>query len=351
MNSIRIDLISDTATKPTKAMRQAMADAEVGDEQLHEDPTVNALCERVATLLGKQSALFLPSGTMCNQIAILCHCRPGDEIIADETAHIIAYEGAGAATLAGALIRSIPSPRGIFTAADVKAAIRPLGHKSPRSRLVVVEQTSNAGGGSVWPLETIGEISDVARENDLATHMDGARLLNAVVATGVSAESYSNPFDSVWLDLSKGLGCPFGGVLAGSEEFIEAAWGHKHRLGGAMRQAGIMAAAGLYSLDHHVDRLAEDHANAQFFARRLAEGKGLQIIGEPVETNLVFIDVRGTGHTAGEIAHRLGQRGVRIDVESPSILRAVTHLDVSRSMVEEAADIFLEVISSHETRL
>jgi threonine aldolase len=176
--------------------------------------------------------------------------------------------------------------------------------------------------------------------------MDGARLLNAVVATGVAADRYAKPVDSVWLDLSKGLGCPFGGVLAGSEDFIESAWHHKHRLGGAMRQAGIMAAAGLYALDHHVDRLAEDHANAQFFAQRLAEVKGLRIIGEPVETNLVFIDVGGTGQTAAEIANRLVQRGVRIDVESPDTLRAVTHLDISRSMVEEAADIFLKVINS-----
>ena len=347
MMNIRIDLISDTGTKPTKAMRQAMAEAEVGDEQRGEDPTVNALCERVATLLGKQTALFLPSGTMCNQIAILCHCRPGDEIIADESSHIIGSEGAGAAALAGALIRSISTPRGIFTAANVEEAIRPQSPKSPRSRLVVVEQTSNGGGGSVWPLETIREISDIARENDLATHMDGARLLNAVVATGVSADRYSKPFDSVWLDLSKGLGCPFGGVLAGDEDFIEAAWVHKHRLGGAMRQAGIMAAAGIYSLDHHVNRLAEDHANAQLFAQRLAEGKDLHIIGEPVETNLVFIDVRGTGHTAGDIASQLVQRGVRIGVDSPYTLRAVTHLDVSRSMVEEAAEIFLEVINGH----
>ena len=217
--TFRIDLISDTSTRPTPAMRRAMAEAEVGDEQRGEDPSVNRLCDRAAALMGQEAALFLPSGTMCNQIAIATHCRPGDEIITAEASHIIGSEVAGAAVFAGSVIREISCRGGIFSGDDVSAAVRARNPKSPCSRLVEVEQTNNRGGGSVWPLEAILSVTEAARAHDLALHMDGARLMNAAVASGVAARDFAAPFDSVWLDLSKGLGCPFGGVLAGSVEF------------------------------------------------------------------------------------------------------------------------------------
>jgi threonine aldolase len=325
-------------------MRAAIAQAAVGDEQRGEDPCVNQLCERVANLLGKEAALFLPSGTMCNHVAIAVHCRPGDELIAAESSHIITSEGAGAAVLAGTLVRAIACERGIFTGEDVARAVRPRRAKSPRSRLLAVEQTHNRGGGSIWPLAALQSVAKSARAHGLALHMDGARLLNAVVASGVAAKVFAAPFDSVWLDLSKGLGCPVGGVLAGSGSFIEAAWVWKHRLGGALRQAGILAAAGLYALDHHVERLAEDHANARAFAQRIARIRGIRLDPGNVETNLVFFDVEETGRTAEEIAARLRSSGVRIGVEDLHRMRAVTHLDVDRAAVELAADALKEAI-------
>lgn len=343
--TIRIDLVSDTATRPTPAMRRAMAEAEVGDEQRGEDPSVNALNERVADLLGQEAAIFLPSGTMCNQVAIATHCSPGDEIIAADSAHIIASEGAGAAVFAGCFIRTVACERGIFTGEDVAAAVRRRTVKAPRCRLVEIEQTNNRGGGSVWTLDEIESVAQVARAHDLALHMDGARLMNAVVASNVSARQFATPFDSVWVDLSKGLGCPIGGVLAASKAFIDAADRWKHRLGGAMRQAGIIAAAGVYALDHHVDRLAEDHNNARLFADRIAEIPGIAIVGSRVETNLVFFDVSGTGLPASEISERLIPHGVRIGAESDTRMRAVTHLDVRREDVEDAATILAAILT------
>jgi threonine aldolase len=254
----RIDLYSDTQTRPSDAMRRAMAEAPVGDEQRGEDPTVNRLCIMVAELLGKEAAMFLPSGTMCNEIAILVHCRPGDEIIADGTAHIIIAEGGGPAAFAGAMLRTLDGVRGIYQPAQVEAAIRDDGRYSPNSRMVVVEQTSNFGGGTIWPLATIEAVGEATRRHGLAYHMDGARLFNAVVSSGVTALDYAAPFDSLWVDLSKGLGCPVGAVLAGSKAFIDKAWRWKQRMGGAMRQAGIIAAAGVYALEHNVERLADD---------------------------------------------------------------------------------------------
>jgi len=344
MSDVVIDLMSDTSSKPTPAMRRVMADAEVGDEQRGEDPTVNRLCDRVADLLGKEAALFLPSGTMCNQISLLVHCRPGDEIIAADTAHIDGSEGAGAAVLAGASIRLLPTANGTFTVSDVEAALRPRKIKAPRTRVIAVEQTSNRGGGSIWPLQGILEISALARTHGLAMHMDGARLLNAVVASGVSADAYAAPFDSAWLDLSKGLGCPFGAVLAGSKGFIDDAWVWKHRLGGAMRQAGIMAAAGVYALDHHVDRLAEDHENAQLFANQIAAIPGISLCHKNIETNLVFFDIAHDRINAAELSRRLLSSGIRIGVEGSRTMRAVTHIDVDRAAVEKAAAIIAEAV-------
>ncbi len=334
----RIDLISDTVTRPSSDMRQAMAQAEVGDEQRGEDPSTNLLCARVAAMLGKEAALFLPSGVMCNQISILVHCRPGDEIFADESAHIVGSEAGGPAVLAGAMVHALAGRHGIFTAQQIADRIRPRKRNTPRARLVVLEQTVNRGGGGVWPLARVMEIAELAQSHSMAVHMDGARLLNAVVASGVPAQRYAEYCDTVWIDLSKGLGCPVGAVLAGSAEVIEQAWLWKHRLGGALRQSGVLAAAGLYALDHNIERLAEDHANARLFADRVAGLPGVKLDSDGVQTNLVFLDVRGTGFTAQELSAKLLRQGIRIGAESTYRLRAVTHMDVSKAQVEEAAD-------------
>lgn len=326
-------------------MRQAIASAAVGDEQRGEDPTVNLLNERVARLLGKDGAIFLPSGTMCNQIAVAVHCVPGDEIICAANAHVRTSEGAGAAVFAGSVINPVPAPNGVFSAEELSAAIRADRVKSPRSRLVVVEQTSNRGGGTVWPLPTIREVAALARERGLSLHMDGARLMNAVVASGVEARDYAEPFDSVWLDLSKGLGCPVGGVLAGSADFIGEADRWKHRFGGAMRQAGVLAAAGIYALDHNVERLEDDHRLARWFAGEAGEISGIRLQDERTETNLVFFDVRETGLDAPEIARRLLVRSVRLGVESKYLMRAVFHLDVDAAGAELALKALKEAVA------
>lgn len=343
MSHIRIDLRSDTVTRPTPAMRQFISLAEVGDEQEREDPTVNRLIGLVCDLLGQEDAIYLPSGTMCNEIAFHVHCRPGDEIIMDRTAHPWHFEVGGPAALSGALIYPLDGERGIFSAAQVEAAIRPPGHHSPRSRVVSVEQTSNVGGGSIWPLETIRAVCAMAGRYGLARHMDGARLMNAVVATGIAAKDYAASFDSVWVDFSKGLGAPVGAVLAGSSAFIQEACRWKHQFGGAMRQAGIIAAGAVYALEHHVERLAEDHANAQTLAQGLAEIDGLAV--EPVETNLVFFDIAGLGAPVTEFSRRLLERGLRLSVMGPTRLRAVTHLDVSSHQIIEALAIIREVVA------
>jgi len=341
-----INLYSDTQTRPTPAMRQAMAEAPVGDEQKGEDPSVNRLCAMTAELVGKEDAVFLPSGTMCNEIAILVHCRKGDEIIADKTAHIINSEAGGPAALAGALIRPLDGMRGVYTADQAETAVRANSRYTPTTSMIVVEQTSNFGGGTVWPLETIRAIAEVARRHELALHMDGARLMNACVASGVAAADYAAPFDSLWIDLSKGLGCPIGGVLAGSGDFIAQAWRWKQRLGGAMRQAGIIAAAGVYALENNVERLAEDHANARLFADRLADVPGIAVEPEAVETNIVFFDVGDTGLTADQVAERLADHGVRIGPMGEDLMRAVTHLDVTTEQVAKAAAAVRAVVEA-----
>lgn len=343
---IRIDLVSDTATKPTAAMREAMAAAPVGDESRGEDPSVNALCLRVAELTGKDAAIFLPSGTMCNQIAILVHCRHGDEILTATDSHIVNSEGAGAAALAGAFIRELPSERGMFEPAAMLEAMQPKGYaRAPRTSLVTVEQTHNAGGGSIWPLAKLEAVRETARAQDLKLHMDGARLLNAVVASGTPASGFAGTVDSVWVDFSKGLGCPIGAALAGNHAFIKDAWIWKLRLGGGMRQAGIMAAAGIYALDHHVERLAEDHANAQAFAAALRDIPGIEIALTPVETNLVFFRLAGPGATAARLSSELLAEGIRIGVDGPAAMRAVTHIDISRADILETAEIIRSVMA------
>ena len=338
---VRINLYSDTQTRPTAAMRAFMIEAEVGDEQHGDDPTVTALCDRMASFLGKEAAVFLPSGTMCNQISLLTHCRPGDEILAHHTAHIITSEGGAAGALAGAMILGLPGERGQFGPGEVFDAIRPPSRYAPPQALLAVEQTANLAGGTVWPLDRLNDVADVAHAHGLATHMDGARLMNAVVATGVPVHEMVAKYDSVWLDFTKGLGAPLGAVLAGSAEFIGAAWRWKQRLGGSLRQAGISAAACLYALDHHIDRLAEDHANAQALARGLAQIPGLSVVTP--ETNLVYIDTSAAGYDADELAHRTGEQGVLISVMGKHSARACTHLDVSAAQIEEAAAVIRSV--------
>jgi threonine aldolase len=323
-------------------MRKAMSTAEVGDEQRQEDPTVNRLVDTVCDLLGKEDAVFMPSGTMCNEVAIRVHCRPGDEIILDRTAHPLHFEAGAPAALSGAMIQPLTGQRGVFSANQVEAAIRPQDNHSPRSRLVSVEQTSNGGGGTVWPLETIREVCTVADRHGLAKHLDGARLLNAVVATGIPARDYVASFDSAWIDFSKGLGAPVGAALTGSKEFIREAWRWKSQFGGAMRQAGIIAAGALYALENHVERLAEDHANARLLAAALAELDGLEV--EPVKTNLVYFDITDLGIEADDFNRALVKHGMRVSVMGPSRLRAVTHLDVSSRQIREAVDIIRLVV-------
>jgi threonine aldolase len=347
MAAKRIDLFSDTKTKPTAEMRRFMMAAEVGDEQKDEDPTVLRLCAMVAELLGKESAMFLPSGTMCNEIAIHVHCRPGEEVICDETAHIVISEAGGPAALSGVMVNPIRGTRGIYTADQLRAAVRRESRYAPRSRLVEVEQTSNLGGGSVWPLATIEDVAKTARSLGLKLHMDGARLFNAVVKSGVSAKAYAEPFDTVWVDFTKGLGAPVGAALAGPRDFIRQAWRYKQQWGGAMRQAGIIAAAGIYALEHHVERLGLDHENAQRLARGLASLPGIDIDPKRVETNLVFFNLKpDSGWSAPDLARAVKEQGIEIGAFGPTLIRAVTHLDVSREDIDTALAVLERVLKS-----
>jgi threonine aldolase len=337
---IRVNLLSDTQTRPTASMREAIARAEVGDEQIGDDPTVNLLCERVAELLGKEAAVFMPSGTMCNVAATLTHCRPGDEILAHETAHIIAREGGAHAALGGFQIMALPGADGQFSPDALRKALHPRSRYQPPQTVVSVEQTANIGGGTIWNKTALDEVVRIAKANGLATHMDGARLLNATVATGISARDMAAGWDSAWIDFSKGLGAPVGAVIAGSRDFIDEVWRWKQRLGGSMRQAGICAAACVHALDHNVDRLADDHANARALARGLSQIKGMEV-QEP-ETNLVFFKPDGAGVAGEKMVSNLRQRGVLLAMMD-SRIRACTHLDVTASMIEETVGLVREI--------
>jgi threonine aldolase len=338
---VRVNLLSDTQTRPTPGMREAMAKAEVGDEQIGDDPTVNALCERVADLLGKEAAVFMPSGTMCNVAATLVHCRPGDEILAHESAHIIAREGGAHAALGGFQITPLRGEDGQFSPETFKAALHPRSRYQPPQVLVSAEQTANIGGGTIWKKAALDEVVKIAKANGMATHMDGARLLNATVATGISARDMTAGWDSAWIDFSKGLGAPIGGVIAGSRAFIDEVWRWKQRLGGSMRQAGVCAAACIYALDHNVDRLADDHANARALARGLSQINGIEV--QQPETNLVFFKPDGAGVSADKMVAALRPRGVLIAVMDGRI-RACTHLDVTAAMIEEMVGHVREIV-------
>jgi threonine aldolase len=326
-----INLYSDTQTRPTEDMRRAIATADVGDEQRGQDPTTLRLQERVAELLGHEAGLFLPTGTMCNQISFRLHARPGgDELILDRSAHPIIAEAGGPAQQAGLMINPLDGDGGIFTPKQLEAALRPHGDRyKPRSRLVSIEQTTNMGGGRVWPLDAVQAVVRVAREHGLRAHMDGARLMNAVVASGVPAARFAGGFDTAWLDFTKGLGAPVGAVLCGSRELVDEAWRWKQMVGGAFRQSGIVAAGCLYALDHHVERLAEDHELARLLADGLAE-LGAEVV--PPESNIVIFAVPD----AHAFVEQMGRRGVELSGTPDGRVRAVTHLDVDRAGVEEA---------------
>ena len=331
-----VNLFSDTQTRPTPAMREAMARAEVGDEQRHDDPTVLALEERVAALLGHEAAVFLPSGTMCNEIAIALHIRPGgDEILLGENTHPLRFEAGGPAVLSGAVMTVVEGEGGMFSAAALERAVV-AGAKgaryAPRPRLVCVEQPTNMGGGRVWPTERLRAVLDVAAAHGLRTHLDGARLLNGTVAAGVEPAAWAGAFDTAWLDFTKGLGAPVGACLAGSSALIEEAWRWKQMIGGAMRQAGIIAAAGLYALEHNVERLAVDHARARRLAEGLAGLPGVEIDPATVETNIVILAV----DDAPALCAALERDGVLMGALDARRVRAVTHLDVDDAGIDAA---------------
>jgi threonine aldolase len=341
-----IDLRSDTVTMPTDGMRKAMARAEVGDDVYGEDPTINRLQEVAAGMLGKRAALFVPSGTMANQLAIRSQTQPGQEVIVESTCHIVRYEQGAAGALAGVQLHWVMGERGIVTAEQVRAAIRPADPHSIRTALICLENTHNAGGGSIYPLSTIEKIRAVATTQGIPMHLDGARLMNAVAATTLPPASYAQHFETVSLCLSKGLGAPVGSLLISSDlQLIDRARRFRRMYGGAMRQAGILAAAGLYALEHHVERLQEDHEHAKKLARLLQHVQSIRIAPQHVETNIVLFDIEDGRRSAADIVSALKEQGVLINAVGGQRYRAVTHLNISSKQIDEAAEIFARVLS------
>jgi threonine aldolase len=335
-----VDLRSDTVTKPTPLMRKAMAKAEVGDDVFGEDPTVNALQAKVAKILGKEASIFVPSGTMGNQLAIKSHTQPGDEVIIEATSHPYNFEGGASAALSGIQFYCLKGVRGILDASQFEEAIRPDDHHFPVTKLICLENTHNRGGGSIYPIERIAEISRLARSKGLLVHLDGARLWNASVASGIKPQEYARWADSVSVCLSKGLGAPIGSLVAGTKTFIDRVHRFRKMFGGGMRQAGIIAAAGIYALDHHIDRLKEDHQNAKRLALGLKEIKGISIDPEEVETNIVIFDIAEMGMTAAQVRDEMKKKGVLIHAFGKTQIRLVTHLDVSKEDIEVALKAF-----------
>lgn len=340
-----IDLRSDTVTRPTPAMRRVIAEAEVGDDVLGDDPTVIRLQDRVAEIMGKEAAVFVPSGTMANQSAIRAQCEPGDEVICHSDSHIINYETGAPAALSGVMVRTASGERGLFDADQVEALARPDSVHFPHSKLVVVENTQNRGGGAVWPLEQAARVAKKAHELGLRAHLDGARIWNACVATGRLPREYAQHFDTVSCCFSKGLGAPAGSAVAGDKATIARVFRFRKMFGGAMRQAGILAAAALYALDHHRERLAEDHANAAALAEGLRELPGLTI-PMPVETNMVFVDVEKRIGTAAAVCEKLKAHGVWALPTAAQRIRLVCHLDVTKAMVPRAIEAFAGIVGA-----
>lgn len=341
-----IDLRSDTVTVPTDGMRKAMARAEVGDDVYGEDPTVNRLQEMAAALLSKRFALFVPSGTMANQLAIRAQTQPGQEVIVESKSHIVRYEQGAAGALAGVQLHWVPGERGIMSAEQVEAAIRPTDPHSITTALICLENTHNAGGGTIYPLVTIEKIRALAAKHNIPMHLDGARLMNAVAATTLPPASYAQHFETVSLCLSKGLGAPVGSLLISSDrQLIDRARRFRRMYGGAMRQAGILAAAGIYALEHHVARLTDDHSHAKKLARLLQQIPSVQIAPQHVETNIVIFDVTDQRRTPAEIVAALKEQGVLINAIGGLSYRAVTHLNVSSKQIDEAGAVFMRVLT------
>ena len=339
-----IDLRSDTVTRPTPAMRDAMAAAPVGDDQFGEDPTINVLQERVAALLGKEAALWLPTGTMANQVALRVLTRPGDHVVVSRESHAVWHETGGAGANAGVQLTEIGS-RGVFTAEEFLASRHPRGHMLlPPTTVVEVENTHNRSGGVVFPQDEARRICVAAREQGVASYLDGARLWNAAIASGRTPSDLANPFDLVSVAFSKGLGAPGGSMLAGSRAIIDAALRHRRMLGGAMRQVGVFAAAAIHALDRHMDRLVEDHENAALIARRLCHNARVILDAYAVQTNIIVFNITADAPDAPAIVARARDRGVLVIAFGPRTIRLVTHLDVSRSQCEQAADILLDIV-------
>jgi threonine aldolase len=334
-----IDLRSDTITRPTPAMRQAMAEAPVGDDVFAEDPTVNLLQQKVADLLGKPAALYVPSGVMSNQIAIKVQTQPGDEVIVEKDSHIFNYETGAPSILSNVQLHVIPGQRGILRAEQLAPSVRPPAYYMPRTALICLENTHNRAGGTIYPIEEIKRIRDFARALGIKLHLDGARLWNASVASGISPREYAQYFDTVSVCFSKGLGAPVGSALVGSEEAIQRARRFRKIIGGGMRQAGIIAAGALYALEHHIDRLKEDHEKARAFADRVSRSPILQIDLQSVQTNIVVIDISKTGKSTNEVLEELRSRGALLTDANFTSIRAVTHLDVTLEQVSRAAEI------------
>lgn len=338
-----IDLRSDTVTKPSTQMRQAMAEAIVGDDVFGDDPTVNLLQWKVAEMLGKEAALFVPSGTMANLVSILTHTQPGDEVIMEMESHTFNYEVGGAAALAGVQINPLIGNRGILEKEQIEQAIRMPNVHIPQTKLICLENTHNRGSGAIYPLEQIWLISELAKEKGLKMHLDGARLFNASVASRIDVKEYAKYFDSLMFCFSKGLGAPVGSIIAGKKEFIEKAHRYRKMLGGGMRQVGILAAAALYALENNVERLAEDHQHAKMLANALTKIKGFQIDPDHVETNIVVFDVSNSGLTVDEIVGKMKEKGVLLVPFGATLVRAVTSLQVTREDIEKTTQIFQEL--------
>jgi threonine aldolase len=343
MTSQPIDLRSDTVTRPTPPMRQAIAQAVVGDDVIDVDPTVDRLQAVCAEMLGKEAAIFMPSGTMTNQIAIRLHCRPGDEFICETNCHIYNYEQGAFAQLSGVVARTVEGRCGILAVDQLQGLIRPENEHMVQTRLVCLENTHNRGAGRIQPLEIVSGICAWAHDNRLRCHLDGARLFNAVVATGIEAQRWAEHFDTVSVCFSKGLGAPVGSALAGPKDLIHEARRHRKVLGGGMRQAGIIAAGALYGLEHHVQRLADDHANAQVLADAIRQSDHLQLESPQIDTNIVAFTIGRHGPAAAEFVAALHARGVWVLAQGPRHVRAVTHLDVSETQVRQAGQIIREV--------
>lgn len=328
-----IDLRSDTVTQPTAAMREAMAMAEVGDDVFGDDPTVNALEAYVADLLGKEAAVYMPSGTMTNQVALRLHTEPGDEVILESEAHIYYYEGGAPAALSGVMCRLVKGEKGIFTAADLAAVLRPEDPHFPKTKLVCLENTHNRGGGRIFPFQDIESIAQLCQEQHLQLHLDGARLWNACVATGLSEAEYARPFDTVSVCFSKGLGAPVGSALVGPQALMQRARRFRKMLGGGMRQAGIIAAGALYALKHHRERLKDDHVNAKILAEGLHQIEGIMIDPNEVQTNIVMFHTQD--FPAQQLVDRLQEKGVAVLATGKQSIRAVTNLMVTQEQIQQ----------------